>query len=73
MKYQVKIEPLPYKNLRKNISAYYLLLKSDKAPNKIFSKPLLIDSEREDDIASTNEFVFDRIQLWNYNKMKLVE
>ena len=73
VKYTVKIQPQPQKNLRKNINAFYIVLISDKDSHGIYSQPLLIDSQGENDLYSTNDIEYSRMELWNYDKMKIIE
>jgi hypothetical protein len=51
----------------------YVVLISDKEGHRIFSQPILIDSDRESEIYSTNDIDYNRVELWNYDKMKMVD
>lgn len=57
----------------RNINAYYIVLKADKPAAKLISRAMRIDEDNEDELGGEVEVKPSLLELWNYDKMKLVD
>lgn len=57
----------------RNINSYYLLLRNDKLPAKLISKAMRIDEDNQDELCSEVEIKPNTVEIWNYDKMRLVD
>lgn len=58
---------------QRNIDAYYIVLKAEKTPIKLISKAMRIEEGIQDSLTSEVEIKPNKLEIWNYDKMKLVE
>jgi hypothetical protein len=69
--YEVKLGKIVCGGNR-NISSYYVVLKDEKQPVKYISKAMRLDEDNEDTVTGEVEIKPTLLEVWNYDKMKLV-
>lgn len=70
--YQVKLGKIVVGGVR-NIDSYYVVLRSDKLQAKYISRAMRIDEDNEDEITPEVDIRPTLLELWNYDKMRLVD
>jgi len=56
----------------RNIDAYYIVLRDNKQPTQYISKTMRIDEDNSDELRGELEIRPSSVEIWNYDKMKLV-
>lgn len=70
--YQVKLRKIVCGGVR-NIDSYYAVMRSDKQPIRYISRAMRIDEDNEDEFTPEVDIRPTTLELWNYDKMRLVD
>jgi hypothetical protein len=70
--YQIKLAKIVCGGHR-NIDSYYVVLRDEKQHMKYISRAMRNDEDNEDEVTGEVEIKPNLLELWNYDKMKLVD